>query len=203
MWESKFAPLSGVVAVGLLLASALIANNYEFMPPADEVAAFYSGSSVRIITAANFGLLAAFFFLWFGGSVYSALNDGDRRLAGLALGGGVFAAAMMDLGYLTMLAGAERAWLQPPVDPGTAATLFDLSGLFVGTGGALGLGVLIGAYGLARLRSGSGGAASWISILMALGLISPLGWAVIGAGVLWVAVVSIQLYRRQPIYQPA
>ncbi|MFQ5522579.1 MAG: hypothetical protein ACE5F5_03260 [Acidimicrobiia bacterium] len=202
MWESKAAPLSGLAAVVLLVVSALIANNYEFMPPAQDVAAYYTSGSARIMTAGYVGLLAAFFFLWFGGSVYAFLDGSDRRLALLAVGGSVFASAMMALGYLTMIGGAERAGLQPPIDPGAAAALFDLSGLAVGTGGALGLGALIGAYGLSRLRDESGRTGNWISILIALGLISPVGWAVIGVGVLWVAVMSVQLYRRVSAYEP-
>jgi MFS family permease len=203
VWESKVAPLSGLVAVVLLVVVALIANNYQFMPPAEEVADYYSGDSARIMTAAYVGMLAAFLMLWFSGSVHSALRDIDRRLAVLAFGGGVFASAMMALGYLALLGGAERASLQPPIDPASAALLFDLSGLAVGTGGALGLAALIGAYALVRFQQGASGSGTWISLLIALGLVSPVGWAVIGAGILWVAVVSIQLYREQPVYEPA
>jgi hypothetical protein len=110
---------------------------------------------------------------------------------------------MMAVGYLTMMAGAERAGLQPPIDPGAAATLFDLSGLAVGTGGALGLAALIAAYGLARYRDDSARAGRWIGLLIALGLISPIGYVVIGLAVIWVGVVSIQLYRRQSVYESA
>jgi hypothetical protein len=41
MWERKVAPLSGVAAAVLIVGSALIINNYQFMPPAEDVADFY------------------------------------------------------------------------------------------------------------------------------------------------------------------
>jgi len=200
MWESKVAPLSGVVFAVLLVGSALIANNYDFMPPAEEVAAFYSGDSVRIMTSAYVGLLSAFALLWFSGSVYSSLrriDDDNGRLSLLAFGGGVFASAMVALGFLTMMAGAERAGIVEVIDPGAAAVLFDLSGLVVGTGAAFGLAALIGAWAVVNLRTeGRMKPIGWAGGLIALGLISPFSWIVIGLALIWIPAAGVWIYHR-------
>ena len=73
MWESKVAALSGVLFVVLLVASALVTGNFDFMPPEDEIAAFYEADSARIMAGAYAGLVAGFFLLWFSGSVKAAL----------------------------------------------------------------------------------------------------------------------------------
>lgn len=199
MWESRVAPLSGVVFVAMITASALIINNFEFLPPADELAAFYAGDSVRIMTGAYVGSLGAFFLLWFSGSVYAAIRRSDvegGRLAMIAFGGGVFASAMFEIGYLTTMAAAERASIHGVIDPGSAAVLSDISALAF-TGAAFGLAGLIGASALASHRSGHPSKlVIGVNSVIALGLISPLNWIVIGVAIVWVAVAGIRMYRE-------
>jgi hypothetical protein len=200
VWESRVAPLSGVVFAVLLVASALIINNYEFMPPQDEIAQFYLADSRRIMVGSYVGLLASFFLLWFAGSVRSALRrvEGESdRLSTVAFGGGVFAAAMITLGYLATTYGAERALLLEGIDPGGAAVLFDLASAAVGSGAPFGFAALIGGFALIGLRSGELPRwLAWSSLVMAVGLISPVNWLVVGLVVIWIPVVSVRQYRR-------
>ncbi len=201
MWESKAAPLSGVLAVALVVVSTLIIGNYDFMPAAGDVAVFFGERNVS--TGAFVGLLGAFMFLWFAGSVHDALVAAAPRHALLAALGAGFTSMMLSIGYVALIAGAERARLRPPLDPSSASSLFDLSSISVGTAAGVGLAVLIGASSVGRLQAGTGSKpAAWVGIVIALGLISPISYIVLGFGMIWVAVVSIQLYRRQPTYQP-
>jgi hypothetical protein len=199
MWEKKMAPLAGLAAFGLVALSAALVNKYDFMPPADEVAAFYEGSSLRIMVGAYAGVLAAFFFLWFAGSVRNTIsNKGEGRLGALALAGGVMAATMMAAGYLAHTAGAERARIQGTIDPGSGAALYDISSLAVGTGAAIGFAVLLGSVALARIdRHGYPRWLTVVSGITALGLISPVNYLFLAVAVLWVPVVGVVIYRRE------
>jgi hypothetical protein len=198
MWERKVAPLSGVAAAVLIVGSALIINNYQFMPPAEDVADFYQTNPVRIMVGAYTGTLAAFFMLWFAGSVRETLRaSGNDRLGLIAFGGGTLASGMILLGYLAQIAGADRARIHDSISPDTAATLFDMSGLAVGTGGAIGMAALIGAFGVAAFTEGS--QPRWLgitSVLIGIGLISPINSVLLALGIVWVPVVSVRLYRE-------
>lgn len=198
MWESRIAPLSGVVAVVLIALSAVLVNNYEFMPPEEEVASFYAGDSLRIMVGAYCGALSAFFFLWFAGSVRRSVRSISDRLGDIAFGGGVLAAAMIAGGYLLHTAGAERAMLHDVIDSGAAAALFDLSSLAVGTGAALGFAGLIGGFAVAAMREKRFPRwLTWASAVTALGLVSPVNYIFIALAIIWVPVVAVILYRSE------
>jgi hypothetical protein len=198
VWESKVAPLTGVAFAVLLVLGSVIVGNYDFMPPAAEVAAFYAGAPLRIMAGSYIGILSAVALLWFSGSLYAfirGIGEDRRRLALIAFGGGGFASAMLALGYLSTTAGAERAQYTG-IDPVGAATLFDISSVAVSTAG-MGLAVMIGAWTVATLRSpGQPRWVAWVSGLIALGLISPLGWALLVAGLVWVPLVGVSIYRN-------
>ena len=41
----RMAPLTGVVFVGLVVAGTVLINNYEFLPPGEELKSFYEDNS--------------------------------------------------------------------------------------------------------------------------------------------------------------
>lgn len=199
MREARLAPLSGVVFVVLLVTAALVIGNFDFMPPAGEVADFYQNDSTRIMTGAYLGLLATVFLLWFSGSIYSSLHRGESgsgRLAVSAFGGGVFASGLIALGFVATIAGAERAMLRGPIDPDAAAALFDLASLSA-SGAAFGFAAMLGAFAIAGSWPGFPRWLTWASGVIAVGLLSPVNYIVLSLVVLWVPVVGIILYRGQ------
>lgn len=199
MWESRVAPLSGLLFTVLLVARFIVDPNTDFMPPETDVVAYLQEGPIQVMTGAYLGLLAAAALLWFSGSVYHSLREGDRdeaRLAVLALGGGVTAAALFTVASVALIAAAERVFIAGSIELGAAAALFDVSGIAVGNGAAIGLAVMIAAWGMATIRDNSrprwhGG----ISLLLALGLLSPYAWAVLAAALIWTSIVGISLYR--------
>jgi hypothetical protein len=91
---------------------------------------------------------------------------------------------------------AERASMHGAIDPGAAAAMSDISPLAF-TAAAFGLAALIGASALADLRSAKASRlAIGVNGVIALGLISPLNWVVIGFGIVWVAVSGVRMYRE-------
>lgn len=199
MRESKVAPLSGLLFTVLLLARFVIDQNTDFMPPEADVVAYLEEGPLRVLTGAYLGLLAAAALLWFAGTLYRSLRtekDDAHRLAALALGGGATASTLLGVGAVALIAAAERVSVADAIDPGAAAALFDVSGIAVGNGAPMGLAVMIGAWGLGSLRFGDRPVwQGWVSLLVAVGLLSPFAWVFLAAALAWTAAVGLSVYR--------
>lgn len=206
MWEKRAAPLSGVVFAACLITGFIVDSNTEFMPSESEVVAHLQNGPTRVAIGAYLTLLAAAALIWFSGSVYKSLSrtdDDEGRLSVLALGGGIFAAALLAVGAVATIAAAERLSVTNTIEPGVAAALLDINGIALGNGAPMGLAVLIGVWGIVSFQEGSRRPwFGWLSVLIALGLISPFGWVAIGAAVLWVPAVGVWLYRETPTRTP-
>jgi hypothetical protein len=200
MWEKRIAPLSGLAFAVLVVIGAVIVNNYEFMPTDESVVDFYGASSRRVMVGAYVGLLASFFLVWFSGSIRQkvrALAGGSDRLAIVAFGGGITAAAAVILSSVANSYAAERVMINGVIDPGGATAAFDLYSGLMGSAVPIGLGAMTGAYAVAYLRGERARHwPGWLSLVIALGLVSPVNWAVMAVGVIWVAVVSVDQYRN-------
>lgn len=201
MWESRTAPLSGVLFAVLLIASFLVDSNTDFMPPADEIVAYLTDGPMRVMSAAYLRLLAAAALIWFSGSLHktiSGFDDDSGRLSLLAFGGGVLAAALIAMGAAAVVAAAERVWMVEMIDSGAAAALYDMAGIAIGNGASLGLGVMIGAAGIARIRTTAGSPwIGWSSVGIGLGLLSPYAWAVLALVLIWIPIAGLWMYREQ------
>lgn len=207
MWESRVAPLTGVLFAVLLISRFVVDGNTDFMPPEADIVAYLEDGPVRVMTAAYLGLLASGALLWFSGSLrkhLGTLDDDEGRLGSLAMGGGVATAAALAIGGAAIIAAAERVWVTGSIEPGAAATLFDLAGIVVGNGAPIGLGVLVGATGVAMLRSRHSPAwPGWASALIAIGLVSPFAWIVLAGALVWIPAMGIWIYRIESMKAPA
>lgn len=200
MWEERVAPLSGLAFVVLFGLGVVIMGYYDFMPEPDQIVGFYSESPARLMTGAYVGMLASVFLLWFAGSLRRSIRsrvEGSERLAVIAFGGVVFAAVTVVLGLVAISYPAERVMIHGSIDPGAATALFDLSSGLLGSALAIGLAAAVGGYGLAQLRDEKIPTwLAWVNLILALGLVSPVNWAVIALGILWLPMVSVSMYRR-------
>lgn len=198
MSESRLAPLSGVLVTVLLVAAVVVIGNYDFMPPAGETSTFYADDPRRVMLGAFLGLLGAPFLIWFTGSLYSALSEGSERvdrLGVLAVAGGVSAAVLISFGFLAHFAGAERALIRGEIDPAGAAVLFDVASLASGTGAGMGLAVMMGAVAVGVSRAGLPRWLGWTSGIVAVGLLSPINYLVMGLVLVWTPTVGVLLFR--------
>jgi len=207
MWESRVAPLTGVLFGILLAASFLVDSNTDFMPPASEVALYLEGGDLRIVSGAYLRLLAAAALLWFSASLYRStrgFDDDNGRLSVLSFGGGVLAAALMATGSMALVAAAERMWVVGEIDAGAATALYDLAGIAIGNGAPLGLGVMILAEAVARLRADRGNLwVGWAGIGIGLGLLSPFAWVMLALALVWIPATGISIYREQAAVAPS
>lgn len=199
MWETRVAPLSGVLFGVLLIASYLVDPNTDFMPPPGEIVSHIQEGPMSVMLGAYLRMLAAAALVWFAASLNQSIKRlGDGRLALLALGGGVMAASLMAIGSAATVAAAERMVVTDSIDPGAAAALFDLAGIAVGNAAPIGFAILIGAAGIAISKAREKNPwVGWVSIVIALGLLSPYGWLLLAAVVVWIPGAGIWLYRSE------
>lgn len=197
-WE-RLAPLSGAAFVVLFIVGMVVINNYDYLPPSNEIKAFYEDGSTRIAIGGYLAMLSAFFLLWFAGSVREALGareGGSSRLGSVAFGGTVAAAAGTIVTGASLMAAAQRGGADGGIGADTATALFDLSGAVMGVGVPIALAALVGAAAVVSFRHGLfANWLSWTSAILAIGLLSPAGYIFIGFAALWILVVSFMLYR--------
>jgi hypothetical protein len=196
----RLAPLSGLVSVVLLIFGAVVISNYDYLPPAEKVADFLNGNSTRIWTGAYVASISAFFLIWFSGSIRSALlkrEGGTGRLSTVAFGGGVAAAAALGTSFTAILSAGQRAGAEGGITAIGAVTMFDFWGQVMGQMFAICLAVLIGATAVVSLRTAVFPAwFGWVSVLVAIGLLTPFAYFILFFAVVWLVVVSIWLYLR-------
>lgn len=201
MWEARYAPLSGVLFGVLLAAGFLIDPNTDFMPAEPEAVAYFHDAPLRIMVASYLGLLAAAALIWFSASLAASLrgiDDDDGRLSRLAFGGGVMAAVMLAVGEIAIITAAERVWVAESIDAAAATTLFDLSGIAFGNGAPIGFALLIGSAAVVAIRSRIPMRwPAWTSLVIAVALISPYGWAALAAVLIWTPVAGIVIFRAE------
>lgn len=200
-WE-RWAPLTGVVGAALLLGGAAAAGTFSYLPPEAEAVDMFRTSAPMVTLGSYLGGLAAFFLAWFAGSLRSHLarhEGGDGRLAALGFAGGVGGALSVGLGFILLSIGAGRVATAGGLSPQAAVLLYDLSGTIQGGLFAVALGVQVLATSLASLRYGAfPGWFGLVSAALALLLLSPLGYLGLFLAPLWLVVLSLWIYRRQP-----
>ena len=194
----RVAPLSGLGAVLLVALSAVLINQWTYLPSATDLQAFYTDNSGAIIAGGQVGLVAAAALMWFSGSlrVHLLKHDAGGRLVAMGFGGMLSAGALSAVGYSMVLAAGARGGADGGISAESAVAMYDLYATVIGSGVGVALGVALLATGVATLRySGMATWLAWTAIVFGLGSLSPFAYIFIGLDMLWIAVVSIVLYR--------
>jgi hypothetical protein len=190
----KLAPLSGVGSVLALIAGAGLLGVYDYLPKSERLVEIFSSNSTKVIAVGYLGLFSAALLIWFSGSVHAALSkhEGERgRLSMIAFGGGVASSITIGAGFSAVLALGARAGATEGLDAAMAVTLLGQMAAFT-------FAVLISATGILSLRTAMFPSwFGWSSVLIAIGLVSPIGYFVLALVLLWLAGVSITLYRQR------
>lgn len=196
----KLASLSGAGSVFALIAGAGLLGVYDYLPSSSSLVEIFSANSNKIILVGYLGLFSAALLMWFAGSLYTALSsvEGNKgRLSTIAFGGGVAASIAIGFGFSAVLAMGARAGSSHGLDASMAVSLYDLYGTLLGQMAAFAFAVLIGATGAVSLRTGMYPTwFGWASVIITLGLITPLGYFFLAFVLLWLMGVSVTLYRR-------
>ena len=202
-WD-RYSPLAGIKAVVLWVIGIVIltgpghlGNDSSEAPVV--ILAKYAGHSAAIQWGAWFVMLGALAFLWFVGSLRSALfaaEGGTGRLATLAgMGGAVTSFGILLAHVPSFAAAATSDNLTAPA--AKAMLLMDDVFFYAAEFSAA---VLFFAVAISIFRFAVfPGWLGWVSLVFAvLAVIPPIGWAILGLGLpLWTLVVSWLLFSKQ------
>ena len=200
-WDrmTAYAPLSGIAFVVLYVVGYFVALFAEgFLASHEDLERLYVDDSNRILLGGWAGFLGVAAFVWFLGSVGASVRErmsGDGRLATIALGGGLLAAACQLVAFGLVQAAALRGDEDGVVGYGAAVT--DAAQVINAGAAPIGFAVLVAAVAGASLRTSHGPAWFWwVSLVVALGLLIPaVSFIVIFLFLAWVVVVSIMLFQ--------
>lgn len=194
--------LSGTVAVVLFIVAALLFGVWDYLPTAERLAETLTDDGTTIMIAGYLGVVAAFFMIWFAGSLYRVLRRGESDPAWLsttAFGGGLAAGIAIAIGFSIVVVSAARGGTATGISPAEAIALYDVYSQVIGQVFALGMAVLMVATAIASLRSPVFPAwAAWLSIVIAVGLLTPWAWMFLFVAAAWLVAVSVWLYLREP-----
>jgi hypothetical protein len=169
----------GIVSVVLLLVGfGLIASNPPgFGDSAQAWANYFNDHATRIQIGVTIVGVGTFFFLWFLGSLRSAIataEGGTARLASIAFGGGLVSLALV---MVTLLGTAAAAYRPDAVDPNLTRALNDF-GALAAASAAASLTALFGATAIAGYRHRF--VPAWVAGFSALAAVcQPLAFGVI------------------------
>jgi hypothetical protein len=195
---ARYAPLAGIAFVALLVASIIVSGSSpDTNDSTVKVVAEWTKNDSKQMTGAILSALAIVPFLWFLGSLRSALRvaeGGTGRLSATAFAGGIVLASFAIADSSIQFAVADSVGDVPPLVTQSLSVLY--SDFFFGF--PVGLGVFGIATGLVVLRTGL--LPAWLGwVIFALGIISfagPIGFFASFGVFAWIVIVSIILFQR-------
>ena len=196
---ARYAPLSGLVAVALLVAS-IVVTGFDTVDSNDSVAKvvkFWLDNDSEQIAGAILGAFSTVFLLWFLGSLRSTLRaaeGGTGRLSSIAYGGGVVLVGFALANAALQFAVAESVGDVPPVATQTMSALYNDFWF----GFPVGIGTLLLASSLVILRTRCMPVwLGWVALVLGIISLTPAGFFAFLAVIAWIAVVSIVLFQQE------
>ena len=199
------APLTGLVAVVLLVLAASLSGTGGYQASPDEIMAALADPG-RAAVGIYLGDLAVFFMIWFTACLDARIRrpvDAGRTTSVVTLGGGLIAAASLGVALAASSAIVLRARTAEGIEVAGAVALNDLRSALLGEAFPVGPAAMVAGVGYACIRKGFLPAwFGWLSLAVALLSLSPLGFVGLAAAALWITVISIWLTARGAIGQP-
>lgn len=196
----RIAPLSGLLAViGLAAASALV-GIYEYLPSPEQLVEVFGSNPGGLMASGYIGGLSAFFLIWFTGSLYRLLESeapGSRWLGHVAFAGGLASGVILAIGFFTLLASGARATAPGGLSRLEAVTLYDFYSTLLGV--AFGMTMAVFVSGTVAVSRRAQLLPRWfdvLSLVLVIGLLSPLSYLFLAGALAWLVVMSVWLYRR-------
>lgn len=193
-----FAPLTGVAAVIFLAVAVISFGSYDYFPTSDRTVEIFSTVADRSFTIVMFGTYAGLALMWFSGSLFGWLKkyeSGAGRLAATALVGGAVSGGGLMVAYSVIYFAAGQVHRPGGLDPSEAWVMYSLYTTLMGF--LHGLILMIGATGLVALRTKALPAwFGWVSLVIAVGMASPVDYVFEGIALAWLVVASLWFFMR-------
>lgn len=201
---ARYAPLSGLLAVALLVVS-IVVSGFDSVASDDstqQVIDYWTDNDGQQIAGALIAGLALVPFLWFLGSLRSALRTaegGTGRLSAIAFAGGIVLTAVAAVDSSLQFAVADSVGDVPPGVTQTLSVLYN--DFFIGF--PVGLGTLLLATSLVSLRTKVLPAwLGWVAFVLGIVSLTPIGFLAFLVMLAWIAIVSVVLFQQQSAPTP-
>jgi hypothetical protein len=198
-WE-RYAPLSGLLFVALVVVSIIVTggDSVDSDDSTQKVVEFWTSNDSEQIAGALLGALALVPFLWFLGSLRKVLRTaegGTGRLSAVAFAGGIVLAAGAAADASIQFAAADSADKVPPGVTQALSVLYsDFFLVF-----PVGVAPLMLATALVILRTRVLPVwLGWVALVVGIVAVTPAGFFAFLVVLVWVAVVSVLLFQREP-----
>jgi hypothetical protein len=201
---SRFAPLLGLVFVGLIVAAFVVAGSTPNSDAsAQKVVSFYEAHRGAQIASAFLIAYSVVFGIAFGAVLRSYLrarsSSDDGPIAFGFAGVIVFGIGAATLAALNFAAADVPSKIGPTAEQALNVVSNDVFFAFL-----IGLGVFLLGNGIAIARSGVLPKwLGWIAVVMGIVAVTPVGWFVLFGLLGWTVIVSILIYLRQGKPAPA
>ena len=207
-WE-RFAPLTGVVFFVLIAITLALSNDTpDTNSSTADTVSYWSAHDSRLIASAIIGTFAVIFFIWFGGSLRSALmraEGGEGRLSTLAFAGILVIGITGGIGSSLTFVVADTV-NDVPAEATQALSVLS-SDFFLPF--LAGIALFMFATGICVLRHGGLPRwLAWAAIVIGVATVTPIGFVGFLGAFIWTLVASIVLYLRgaetgTPVVPPA
>jgi hypothetical protein len=203
MLAERFAPLTGVMAVALLVPGVVLlssgAPKYMMAGP-ERYRRYYELHQDDIRAGGVAMILSVFLLLWFLGSVRAHLRaheGGDSRVSAIAYSGGTLGVVCVLLAVVVKIAPALRLDASGALDGAHALWFSDTAGVLFGVASPVCFAALTAGCAVIGFRFRALPAwLSWLSAALAVLLVVPfLGWIGLLVLPVWSVLLSIHLYR--------
>lgn len=196
----RYAPLAGVAFVVLVILAAIIGgstpdNNDSLAKTAN----FWKDHRNAQLWSSVIAAWALLFFVWFAGTLRSALRaaeGGASRLSAVNFGGALIGATGLLMLIAFSFATADSV---KDVSPQVTKTLTVLSNdAFMPA--AAGFGLFFISAGVLAVRTRVLPAwLGWVTLLIGIACVTPAGFFALLIGLIWIVAVSVVLFRRGPV----
>jgi hypothetical protein len=194
---ARYAPLAGVVWVVVLVAVFIWAGD---TPDNDsstaKVVKYWNDHDGDQIASSLVGAIGLIFFVWFAGSLRSALRAAEGatgRLSAISYGGALVFASGGIISLSLTFAVADTVGDVPPLVTQSLSVLSNDVWLWAPVGTAL---LLLPAAVVAFRTGFLPRWLAWITALIVVALFTPVAWFGLMASLIWIVGVSIMLFRR-------